>query len=184
MRSGLYECSYCPHPIMNAIRIGLITLLVLSIIGILVWFNIRKVKESHISILSKIFTNYIHTVTAAVGFNVRYPQVIKDVFKPANDVSSATESILSVDCFLNDLNLNFFGSSEYIFKTFASSLVPLAIILLFVLILVVCKLIRKDKLNMGRSVIISIITIVYFLHPSITEKSLSLFRCDMIYETS
>lgn len=184
MRSGLFQCSYCPHPVMNAIRILLVTFVILCLIGILIWFNIRKEKESQMSILSKIFTNYMQTVTAAVSFNVSYPKVIQDAFKPANDVSQATESILSFDCFLSDLNLNGFASSEYIFKTFVSSFVPLAIITLFVGILVIWKLVRRDKLHITRCIIITVISIIYFLHPSITEKSLSLFKCDKIYETN
>lgn len=59
MRSGMFQCSYCPHPVMNAIRILLLTIVILGLIGVLIWFNIRKEKESQMSILSKIFTNYM-----------------------------------------------------------------------------------------------------------------------------
>ena len=146
----------------------------------LIWFNIRKTKESEASILGKIFTNYLHSVTASATFNVEYPQFMKDTFEPAQTISQSSDAILSFDCFIEDFKLNIFGSSEYIMKTFLACLLPLVIITMFSLLFALWKLVKRDS-SLQRNFVVSSITIIYFMHPSLTEKTLSLFRCVTIY---
>jgi hypothetical protein len=87
MRMGRSKCSLCPEQILNTLRILGLLFIILFLIFALIWFNIRKYKESESSILGKIFTNYVHTVTATVSFNVEYPQFVKDSFEPAQMMS-------------------------------------------------------------------------------------------------
>ena len=111
MRSGENGCDLCPGVATNTIRIFFFTLFILFLCYLLIWFNIRKTKESEFSILSKIFTNYLQTVTATMSFNVTFPTFILDLFYPVRYVGAGSDVILSFDCFINDWKLNGFGDS-------------------------------------------------------------------------
>jgi len=73
MRNGRSWCDTCPSKVTNTFRIIGFSILVLFCIYVLIWFNIRKTKESEFSILFKIMTNYLQTATAAMSFNITYP---------------------------------------------------------------------------------------------------------------
>lgn len=89
---------------------------------------------------------------------------------------------MSFDCFINDLNI-FFGSSQYIMKSFLTCMLIVPLILLFFVIFTVLKLIRKKTLYF-RGLVVILITIMYNQHPTITEKVLSIFRCVNIDDVS
>ena len=82
MRSGKNKCSQCPNTFLNAIRIVGFIIGLLLVIYFMIWLNIWKIKESEFSILTKILTNYIQTITATISFNIEYPEVLKKVFSP------------------------------------------------------------------------------------------------------
>ncbi len=92
--------------------------------------------------------------------------------------------VLSFDCFLNDFKVNFFSNCQYIMKSFIACLLPLLIGLFFIVVFICWKLIRRNKSSLKRNVIVVIITVTFFLHPSLTEKAFSFLRCVDIYEDS
>ena len=183
MRNGVSKCAWCPDPFMNSLRILGFIALILLIIYFLIWFNIRKTKESEASILGKIFTNYIHSITATSNFNFAYPQFIKDSMEPAKQVGASQDTMLSWDCFIDDFAMGIFADSNFIRKAVLSFLLPVAIIAFFVSIFLIYKFFRRSS-QLKRNIVISLITIIYFMHPSITEKTLSMFRCTTVYEDS
>ena len=65
----------------------------------------------------------------------------------------------------------------YIFKTFLSAFTPLAVGILVVGVWLIIKLIMKEKVNLSRSIILSLITVVYFFHTTITSIMFGLFKC-------
>jgi len=184
MRNGRSKCDLCPSTVTNTFRIVGFSILVLCVIYLLIWFNIWKTKESEFSILFKILTNYLQTATAAMSFNITYPQFIKTIFTPAQFIGSSTDVILSFDCFINDFKINFFSQSQYIMKSFVSCVIPVFIATFFILIFVVWKLIWRSKSSLKRNTTVVLITVIFFLHPSLTEKAFSFLRCVDIYETS
>ena len=74
MRTGEHECSLCPDPYLNSLRIIGVMLLILALIMMLIFFNIRKHKESEASIVGKILTNYLHMISTSASFNIAYPK--------------------------------------------------------------------------------------------------------------
>ena len=85
--------------------------------------------------------------------------------------------MVSFDCFIQDFKINFFGSSEFIMKGFLSCFTPIVFVVTFSGVWAGWKIIRANKVDFKRYVVISGITILLFFHPTLTEKTLSLFKC-------
>lgn len=86
MRSGKYECSYCPKFAFNTIRIIGFYILFLFMAGILIFFNVRKRKDSEVSIASWILTNYTQTISTSISFNLAFPAYLSQGFTPASSI--------------------------------------------------------------------------------------------------
>jgi hypothetical protein len=56
-----------------------IFLIAFSFLMILIGFNVRKTHDSEMSILMRIFTNYLQLISATLSFNLRYPSIISDI---------------------------------------------------------------------------------------------------------
>jgi len=151
--------------------------MVFTIFFVIVIFNIRKRKENIFSILSRIFTNYIHCFTVSLSYNLTYPSIVSDSLSPAKEIGSSSDTVVSFDCFIEDFKMNFFGSSEFIMKSFLSCFTPIAFVLMFAGVWVIWKLIRRNQVDLWRYIVVSLITILLFFHPTLTEKTLSLFKC-------
>lgn len=85
--------------------------------------------------------------------------------------------IISYDCLLKETWLNFFGLSDFIFKTFVSTLLPFAILMVGVMFSILCKLLLWKWLNMLWMITISAITIVFTLYSNTSSLILNLFTC-------
>ena len=66
--------------------------------------------------------------------------------------------------------------SEYLGKTLFSCMVPLIVSTIFAAVFVLVKFIKNSS-NLKRNIVISMITISYFFHPTLTEKIIGLFKC-------
>ena len=86
MRVGKSECSICPDPVFNTIRVIGFVGLILVVILVCIWFNIRKKTESEASITNRIFTNYLHSITASVSFNLTFPSIVKATMSPLSRI--------------------------------------------------------------------------------------------------
>ena len=87
---------------------------------ILITVNIRKTKESEMSTLLRIMTNY-----TSLSFNAEYPSTFSEIFYPVEKVGSSSESFLSFDCFIMDYEIKGPFPSNSFFKMFLSALLPL-----------------------------------------------------------
>jgi hypothetical protein len=125
MRVGIYECEKCPDPVLNALRIfGLIALVMLFLIAIII-VNIRKKKESQMSILLRIFTNYLQLIATAMSLNLQYPDFIVNTFGMVERAGDSSGSFLSFDCFVDNTGYSSLTPSTVIFKLLLSALMPI-----------------------------------------------------------
>ena len=106
MRIGDHQCSSCPDPFINSVRIIAVLIIILFLILMLIYFNIRKVKESEVSILGKIFTNNLHMISSSISFNIAFPSGFYSAISPVQSLAQSTGTILSFDCFIKDMNFN------------------------------------------------------------------------------
>ena len=133
VRAGV--CSKCLNPVVNALRIVLFVVVILVYLGVMIGINIRKTSDSTNAIVFKILTNYIQVITATLSFNLSFPKYVTAPFRPLTDVeSSASTTILSVDCLFKDFSIpSSVGGSIDLFKMVFVALSPLLIFLGFLL---------------------------------------------------
>jgi len=153
---------------------------------------LRKKKESQTSILLRILTNYMHLITAFFTFNVRMPTNITSVFNFTNRISSPDETFLSFDCFITDYEVKMFAPSNELFKMLIYIFFPVIMAFLLFLLFLIIRLVHyciwmiKTKhyeedshyralFDFKRSMVVSVICVIFLFHPTLTMKSLSMF---------
>ena len=168
----------CPDPILNGVIVVSVAILAFMFYMFLIILNIRKRKDSTVSILSRILTNYLQLVTASLSFELRFPDSLTSTLSPVTRVGDPKQTFLSLDCFISHTDVKGLFTSNSIFKLFVLSILPLILFSIVALIWVIVKLIKKQWVpEMRRNLAISFITIVFILHPTLALNSLSIFQC-------
>ena len=172
--------SQWPSPIVNSIRIICLSLLVFTFISWIIIINIRKTEESQLSVLLRIFANYLQIISSLLSFDMKYPTTISDIFIPFNQIGSS-EVFLSFDCFISDYNITGPFPSNKIFKVFLTAILPIVLLIIFSSIWVMLRVIRREFVpDLRRNIVISFISIVFLLHPRLVQNSIVMFQCVMI----
>ena len=145
---------------------------------LLIIINIRKSKESELSTLMRILTNYLQLLSTSLSFDVQYPRSLTDMFYPVDRVGSSSDTFLSFDCFATDYDITGPFPSNTFFKLFLMALLPIILFVIISMIWVLVKLICKKWIpDLKRNIAISFISIIFLLHPTLAENSLSIFQC-------
>jgi hypothetical protein len=85
--------------------------------------------------------------------------------------------LISFDCFLKDSGL-LSNHNLVFFKVLLAGILPFMIILTFLLLFSFYKIIRKENGQAFiRKVVISIVSILYLIHPTVANQSFALFFC-------
>ena len=122
-------------------------------------------------------TNYLQLLTTSMSFNVEYPSILINALGPVNQVGSSSQAFLSFDWFITDTQLKGPFPSNSFFKLFLTGVLPFALIGLISLIWVWVRLIKPSLMkNLTRNIVISFISIVFFLHPRLASTSISIFE--------
>lgn len=170
---------------MNAIRVVFVILAAFGFLMLLIVVTIRKKKENEASILLRILTNYIQLIGAALSFNLNFPTSLLNVFGPIDTVGSASDTFLSIDCFIEDVEMRGFAPTNELFKVFLSMILPLVLISVVSAIFGVLYLINKNKFgDIKRYLVISILCILFLLHTTLTKTSLAVFECLKVNDNS
>ncbi|CAI2361643.1 unnamed protein product [Moneuplotes crassus] len=189
-----FQCSKCPKPVLNAIRLIAFVVLAFLFLMLLIYINLRKKKESDVSILLRILTNYIQLIAAFLTFNIKMPTNVTGLFAFTSRVSSPDETFLSFDCFIADYEIRAFAPSNELFKMvlyiFFPIIIAAAIFALFCLIKIIHYSIWAIKhqcvnrnhrfeslFDLKRSMVVSMICIIFLFHPTLAVKSLAMFLC-------
>ena len=152
--------------------------MIFSFFMILIVINVRKVEESQLSVLLRILTNYLQLITVSTSFSSSYPRTLVSLLLPIKRLGGSTNSFLSIDCFFTKYEVTGPFDSNAIFKLFLLMLLPLILFGLIAMIWLIVFLIKRSWVkNMTRNLIISFITIVFLLHPKLTEQSINVFKC-------
>ena len=139
------------------------------------------------SILFRILTNYIHLISASMSFNVKVPSSFSDMFSQFDRVSSPDETFFSFDWFIEDYEIKAFAPTNSLFKLFLYLLLPIILIAAITLSLVWLKYIislvsERNNFDLKRSIIVSMVWIVFLFHPTLTIESLSVFTWSKVNE--
>ena len=160
----------------NIIRIvGIIAILIY--LTYLIVINLKKSSQSQMATLMRIMTNYLQVVSTVLAFDANFPDTVNEVFSPANVIGSSSESFVSLDCFIQDSEMNAFAPNATIFKIFLISLLPLALIMLYSIMWIILHISFREYLkDIKRYIVVSTIVILFLLHPALTRSGLSLFQ--------
>ena len=164
--------------VLNIIRVGGIMIAILMYLTYLIAINLKKSSESQMATLMRIMTNYLQVISTVLAFDANFPNSINDIFEPSNIIGSSSESFVSVDCFIEDSEMRAFANNATVFKIFLIALLPLALILLYSVMWTILHLaLNKYFKDLTRNIIVSIIVILFLLHPTLTRSGLSIFQC-------
>ena len=72
----------------------------------------------------------------------------------------------------------------FILKSFVYCFIPLIMALIFMFIFVIWKLIRWNKTELKWNIVVVLITVAFFMQPTLTQKAFSFLRCIDVYETN
>jgi len=168
----------CPEPILNGFKvIGLFLIVVFFLTG-LITMNIRKRDVSQRSVLMRILTNHLQLLTLTFAYNMKYPNFLLDLLAPLSRANSSSESVVSFDWFASESSLRLFAPSIPILKVGITAISPLILMLAWLIFFSLMHIFLPQHFSdFKRNMVISIITIIYFLHPTITTSALGIFQC-------
>lgn len=185
MRQGTFGCAKCPKKLANYFWVIGLLLLFIIYIGIMIFINSWKKKESNLSILTKIMSNYFQILSTSLAFSFQWPEFMGKIFEPINFIGKgSTEMAVSFDCMLDKTWIEMFGNSDFIYKSFLSIIFVIFLFLLYWLISLIIKLVLWKFINIKWLIIIAFITILFTQYASISSIVLNMFNCISIEEKS
>jgi predicted outer membrane repeat protein len=176
-----FNWAKCPNQVLNALRIVGVILIILLFLALIIIVNIRKKTENQFSILMRIFTNYLQLISVTLSFSSSIPGNFTSIFSQTDKFVSPSETFLSFDCFIENYEIKEFAPSNKIFKLFLFMFLPLFLIVgVAILCFVLKPIVKKIKPNIDydtkRYIVVSVISIIFLLHPNLTLESLSMFQ--------
>ena len=128
--------------------------------------NDEKISSSlkkSFSIYFKILMNYLQMTAIIRSFDLKWPFYANDYFDISSKFSS-TSDVLSVDCILNDYQLN---ENKLRIKTIIILAFPFIIISFIILVAFILKIMTKK--SQTNRIYISVVIISVFLQPTIIQ---------------
>lgn len=123
-------------------------------------------------------TNYCQIMATTMSYNMRFPDVVTNLFSPLQIVGSGSKTAFSLDCFDSDSQFKLFFPSTTTFRMFMLALLPIILTVLLMPILAISTLIKRTSRDeFKRNIIVAFIVILFLLHPTLTDSSLSMFQC-------
>jgi hypothetical protein len=180
-KTNEFSCSKCRSGIFIILRIIAITWAYLLIIIFIIY--LRKKEGNQRTVLMRIMANYSQIMAATMSYNMKLPDVLMQMLSPLQIVSSGSKSGFSMDCFSSDSQFKLFFPSTTTFRLVILSLLPLIFTLLLAPILAIPTIIKKtSREEFKRNITVGFIVILFLLHPTLTDSSLSMFQCMQVDE--
>lgn len=150
-----------------------IMLLVLVYIVILVYINIRNTGgQRQTAVFMRILTNYFQILTLASSYELNWQDTLKKFLEYVAIISRSSEALLSVDCFVRD---NGYDTYPLYIKVVICALLP---VLLTVVSCLFWGLMNAlFKVDLKRSLAITIIVLLFVSLPPITSTTFTLLNC-------
>lgn len=129
----------------------------------------------------RIMTNYLQILAAALSYNLQFPTYVIDFLSSAKQVGNSSGVFLSFDWLLMETKAtDVFDNIAYL-KVLSIALLPLIFISAACLVYRLWFIHSSDKFK--RLSWVTIITILFLIHPSITQYALRIFKCVDIGES-
>jgi CBS domain containing-hemolysin-like protein len=136
--------------------------------------NIQKKEDSNISVLMRIMTNYMQIIAASLSYNLQFPTYILDILSSAKQVGQASGVFLSFDWLLMETKATeIFDNIAYL-KVLSLALIPIFLVISSAILYKIIFLRNAEKFK--RYCCVTIITILFLMHPSLTQFALRIFK--------
>lgn len=90
-------CQTCRSFALELLKYIAVSLIVFIFMMILIVINVRKTKESELSVLIRILTNYMQLMATILSFSPALPSSVNTVLFPSEKIGGASESFIAVD---------------------------------------------------------------------------------------
>ena len=121
--------------------------------------------------------NYLQIMTATLSYSMKFPAALMSMFFPMQQLGTGSDSLLSFDWFATSTKMTLFAPSTAILKVFMTAILPIILFLLaFIVWLILYWSFPKRFPDIKRNVVVSIITILFLLHPTLTKSALGMFQ--------
>ncbi|CAI2387538.1 unnamed protein product [Moneuplotes crassus] len=197
-----FECGKCPDPILNAIRIGGFLFFMVVVIIILIKFTIQGSgrKRNIATVYNRIILNHVQMLVIIYGLDLDWPDNFMLIYQNAEPVAEAPQQFISFDCFIDkrtDSSLDANTIPLFFIRVIIACILPVLVILLNLIFWYSIYIYYKSKVKADndqereekqqllckqrkRRILASILVVMIFLHPSITELVFELFNCSDI----
>ena len=126
------------------------------------------------SVLMRIMTNYLQMIAAALAFNLQFPTYLSNVLSSVKQVGNSSGIFLSFDWFLITTRATeIFNNVSYL-KVMSLGIIPIIFISIWLSIFKVVFIQNPEKFK--RWTWVTIITVLFVLHPSLTQYCLKVFK--------
>ena len=123
----------------------------------------------------RIMTNYLQILTAALAFNLQFPNYLSGILTSAQKAGESSGVFLSFDCLLMDAKIVEMFDNVAFLKVLCLAMIP--ILLIIVSVFLFRFWFCRDSMKFKRYSWITIITIFFLLHPTLTQFCLRIFKC-------
>ena len=120
-------------------------------------------------------TNYMQIFTAALAFNLQFPNYLSGILTSAQKAGESSGVFLSFDWLLMDAKVDKVFDNVAFLKVLCIAMIPIALII--VSFFVFRFWFWRDSMKFKRYFWITVLTIFFLLHPSLTQYCLRIFKC-------
>ena len=138
-RRGKYECSKCPDPVWNIIRLILVLIAIVIFIIVLLYITLKSIKKrsNRHPIYVKILINHLQMQMMIVSLSIDLPEEIIKMIETIYPVDHAINQLMSFDCFIDQRSEDDGNGNRvrlYFQKMIILALLPIFLLLISVLI--------------------------------------------------
>ncbi|CAI2368933.1 unnamed protein product [Moneuplotes crassus] len=177
-RQNEFGCAKCPSVEFTAVLLVFKAILAIAYFMIIIGINVRRTEESELSVLLRLFTNYIQLIMTSLSMSSNFPQLDSYFVTSIDIIGGSSTVLLSFDCLFPGYEITGPFRSNAVFKLFLLVILPLLIfvpISIFWIILYWTN--KKFGKNLAKNLIVSFICIIFLLHPRLTQEGINIWRC-------
>lgn len=155
-----------------------ILILVLVYVVALVWINIKnRGGQRQTTVFMRILTNYFQILTLASSYELNWQDTLKQFLEYVSIISRSSEALLSIDCLLRD---NGYTMYPLYVKVIMCAILPVVLMAVAIVFWGVVNTLFKVELK--RSLAITIIVLLFVSLPPITSITFTLLNCTNAFD--
>ena len=174
-RTGRDDCAACPVlflTLLKMVGLGIVGLICLVFLVRSTMVNIKSGKFT--SVYFRIFLNYLQITMLTSTFDLKWPEVAKQLFNTQDAVGGASQQFFSYDCVYYQVGFQ----DPVLFQDLAVvTIMPVLALLATASVWAVVSLKTGDRSYMLRQNVLSVVVIFFVVYPKLVNSTFSLFNC-------